>query len=93
MKSYESITVGQILEKGADQVPDKFALVDGNQRKTYKELNDMAKALSASLAKIGFRKGMDDFPKLSGGVKIKKFGQCGLAELAQKDECREQIHK
>ena len=36
---------------------------------------------------------MDDFPKLSGGVKIRKFGQGGLAELAEKDERRERIHK
>ena len=34
-----------------------------------------------------------DFPKLSGGVKIKKFGQGGLAELAEKDEKRERIRK
>ena len=34
---------------------------------------------------------MDDFPKLSGGVKIKKFGQGGLSELAEKDEKRERI--
>ena len=57
MKIYESLTVGQILDRGAARVPDKIAVVDGDQRKTYKELNDMANALSASLVKIGFRKG------------------------------------
>ena len=36
---------------------------------------------------------MDDFPRLSGGVKIKKFGQGGLAELAVKDETRQKIRK
>jgi acyl-CoA synthetase (AMP-forming)/AMP-acid ligase II len=36
---------------------------------------------------------MEDFPKLSGGVKIKKFGQGGITELAQKDEKRERIRK
>jgi hypothetical protein len=36
---------------------------------------------------------LDDFPKLSGGVKIKKFGQGGLAELAEKDETRQKIRK
>jgi fatty-acyl-CoA synthase len=36
---------------------------------------------------------MDDFPKLSGGVKIKKFGQGGLADLAENDERRERIRK
>ncbi len=34
---------------------------------------------------------MTDFPKLSGGVKIKKFGQGGLVELAKKDQNRERI--
>jgi hypothetical protein len=36
---------------------------------------------------------MDDFPKLSGGVKIKKFGEDGLTELAARDENRERIRK
>jgi len=36
---------------------------------------------------------MDDFPKLSGGVKVKKFGRGGLAELAEKDETRQKIRK
>jgi acyl-coenzyme A synthetase/AMP-(fatty) acid ligase len=57
MKIYESVTVGQILEKGAAQVPDKIAVVDGDQRKSYKELNAMADGLAARLAEIGFMKG------------------------------------
>lgn len=36
---------------------------------------------------------MDDSPKLSGGVKIKKFGQGGLAELTEKGESRQRIRK
>ena len=36
---------------------------------------------------------MDDFPRLSGSIKIKKFGKDGLTELAQKDESRERIRK
>jgi acyl-CoA synthetase (AMP-forming)/AMP-acid ligase II len=36
---------------------------------------------------------LDDFPKLSGGVKIKKFGPGGLAELAEKDDNRERLRK
>jgi hypothetical protein len=36
---------------------------------------------------------MEDFPKLSGGVKIKKFGQGGLAEMAEKDETRQKIRR
>jgi acyl-coenzyme A synthetase/AMP-(fatty) acid ligase len=57
MKIYESITVGQILERGAAEVPDKIVVVDGNQRKSYKELNAMADALAARLTEIGFKKG------------------------------------
>ncbi|MBW1999084.1 MAG: AMP-binding protein [Deltaproteobacteria bacterium] len=36
---------------------------------------------------------MEDFPRLSGGVKINKFGKGGLAELAAKDERRERYRK
>ncbi len=57
MKVYESVTVGQILEKTAAQVPDKIAVVDGAKRKTYGELNSLADALAASLVELGFKKG------------------------------------
>ena len=36
---------------------------------------------------------MDDFPTLSGGVKVKKFGKDGLAEIAENDDSREQFRK
>jgi hypothetical protein len=36
---------------------------------------------------------MDDFPRLSGSIKIKKFGKGSLTELAQKDETRDRIRK
>ena len=36
---------------------------------------------------------MQDFPKLSGGVKLKKFGKDGLTELAARDRTRERIRK
>jgi acyl-CoA synthetase (AMP-forming)/AMP-acid ligase II len=57
MKIYESVSVGQILERGAAQNPDKIAVVDGTDRKTYGELDAMATALAASLADIGLKKG------------------------------------
>jgi acyl-CoA synthetase (AMP-forming)/AMP-acid ligase II len=57
MKIYESVTVGQVLEKGAAQVPDKIAVIDGSSRKTYSELNSMANALAVSLTDIGLKKG------------------------------------
>ena len=57
MENFESLTVGGILETGAKAVPKKIAVVYGNQRKTYQELNEMADALAASLSGLGFRKG------------------------------------
>ncbi len=57
MKNFDSLTVGQVLERAAGQVPDKTAVVDGDRRKTYKELNSMVNDLAAGLAEIGFKKG------------------------------------
>ena len=57
MEIYDSISVGQILEKAAAQSPDKIAVVDGDRRTTYKELNAMADALAAGLAEMGLKKG------------------------------------
>jgi fatty-acyl-CoA synthase len=57
MRNFEKLTVGQVLEKAADQSPDKIALVDGDRRTTYKELNTMADALAACLAEMEFKKG------------------------------------
>jgi len=57
MKIYESVSLGQVLEKGAAQSPDKIAVVDGSQRKTFRELNAMADALAVSLSEIGLKKG------------------------------------
>jgi len=159
MEDLKSLSLAQVLERGAAQVSDKIAVVDGNQRKTYSELNAKANALAASLAEIGLKKGdrvaiymknsielvvafyamqklgvivawvnpiyrkaevtltgwhvmqgywknpvaphklpdelciMEDFPKLSGGIKIKKFGKGGLAEIAEMDEKRERYRK
>ncbi len=44
MEDLKSLTVGQVLERGAAQVPDKTAVVDGNLRKTFDELKNSAKA-------------------------------------------------
>jgi len=57
MKLYESISLGQVLERGAAQVPDKIAVVDRENRKSYRELNAMADALAVSLAEVGIKKG------------------------------------
>lgn len=57
MTIFKKITLGKILEQGADAVPEKIALVYGRQRKTYQELNEMADTLAASLFELGYRKG------------------------------------
>jgi acyl-CoA synthetase (AMP-forming)/AMP-acid ligase II len=57
MKIFESLTLGQVLEKSAAESPDKIAVVDKDSRKTYSELNAMADAMAAGLADIGFKKG------------------------------------
>ncbi len=57
MEIYDSVTVGQVLERAANQSFHKIAVVDGEQRKTYGELNTMVDALAAGLAAIGFKKG------------------------------------
>ena len=57
MEDLKSITVGQVLERGAAQVPGKTAVVDGSSRKTFDELNRTTDALAAALADIGLKKG------------------------------------
>jgi non-ribosomal peptide synthetase component E (peptide arylation enzyme) len=57
MEDLKSITLGQILERGAAQVPNKIAVVDGGLRKSYAELNRTADALAAALADIGIKRG------------------------------------
>jgi len=50
MNDLTSLTLGRILERGAAQVPDNIAVVDGTKRITYAGLNSKADALSAGLA-------------------------------------------
>ena len=57
VRAVKSLSVGQILEKGANSVPDKTAIVVGERRMTYKELNDMCDALVVGLSELGIRKG------------------------------------
>jgi acyl-CoA synthetase (AMP-forming)/AMP-acid ligase II len=57
MNIYDSVSLGQILERSAARVPDKIAVVDGANRTSYGELNAMANALAARLAAIGLKKG------------------------------------
>ena len=57
MKGLEQLTLGQVLQKAAKESPDKIAIVDGDTRVTYLELNDQVEALAVSLAALGFKKG------------------------------------
>ena len=56
MEDLSGLSVGDILRRGAAAVPDKTAVVDGDRRVSYQELNEMTDALAASLAKLGFQK-------------------------------------
>jgi acyl-CoA synthetase (AMP-forming)/AMP-acid ligase II len=57
MRNYESLSLGQVLERSAVQAPDKIAVIAGARRETYNELNSMADALAVSLSEIGLKKG------------------------------------
>lgn len=57
MNTIESMNLGEILANGAASVPDKTAVVHGERRKTYQEMNTMAEALAASLLDLGYKKG------------------------------------
>ncbi len=57
MKIFDPLTLGQVLEKAAVESPDKVAIVDGDARITYSELNTRAEALAVGLAEMGFIKG------------------------------------
>lgn len=57
MERYEGIPVGRILDQGAEEVPDKIAVVDGDRRLTYKQLHEMSDALASGFQDLGFNKG------------------------------------
>ncbi len=57
MEVLNTLSVSQVLERAAALAPDKTAVVDGERRKTYQELNEMATSLAMALSELGFRKG------------------------------------
>ncbi|MDJ0985936.1 MAG: class I adenylate-forming enzyme family protein [Desulfobacterales bacterium] len=57
MENIENLTLGQVLQKSAAESPDKVAILDGDRRATYAELNSAADALAAGLTKLGIQKG------------------------------------
>lgn len=54
---FEKMTLGEILEYNVQLQPDKQAYVFGELSYTYRELNEVANALSAGLYALGVRKG------------------------------------
>jgi long-chain acyl-CoA synthetase len=57
MEFLNTLSVAQVLERAAALAPHKIAVVDGDRRKKYRELNAMADNLARSLSELGFRKG------------------------------------
>ena len=57
LSTITSLTLGSMLAKSADEAPQKTALVDGERRISYAELNQMAEDLAAGLSQLGFSKG------------------------------------
>ncbi len=57
MDNLEDLTLGKVLENSAAESPDTVAIVDGDRRTTYAELNATADALASGLAGLGLEKG------------------------------------
>jgi acyl-CoA synthetase (AMP-forming)/AMP-acid ligase II len=55
--SPKRVSLGKALEEAASLAPYKVAIVEGENRRTFKELDAMANALAASLQELGLRKG------------------------------------
>ncbi|MBW2045418.1 MAG: AMP-binding protein, partial [Deltaproteobacteria bacterium] len=54
---FNRLSVGGVLERAAELVPDKIGVIEEAQSLTYRELNDMANSFASSLSGLGFRKG------------------------------------
>ena len=57
LDTVNSLSLGRMLSNSARDVPDKTALVDGDRRITYRQLDQMAEDLAAGLNQLGFSKG------------------------------------
>jgi fatty-acyl-CoA synthase len=57
MNEFLSLSLGDVLERAAESVPDKVAFVCGEDRKTFRELNNLADAMAAGISEVGFEKG------------------------------------
>ena len=54
---YESYSLDELLRRTASRVPTKTAIIDGERRFTYKELDSYADRFAAALAGLGVSKG------------------------------------
>ncbi len=57
MEEWVGLSTADALKRSAERFPNKTAIVDGNRRVAYKDLEAMAGALAASLQDMGYRKG------------------------------------
>ena len=57
MEFLNTLSVSQVLERAAALAPEKVAVIDGDRRKTYRELDETATFLAMNLSELGFRKG------------------------------------
>ncbi|MBW1978413.1 MAG: hypothetical protein JRI79_10685, partial [Deltaproteobacteria bacterium] len=46
---FNRLSVGGVLERAAELVPDKIGVIEEAQSLTYRELNDMANSFASSL--------------------------------------------
>lgn len=53
----EGMNVWEALVAGADRLPDKTAVIEGDHRWTFAQIRDRARLLSHHLAEVGLRKG------------------------------------
>lgn len=57
LKNIKLLSLGQMLSKGAAEVPDKTAIVDGDRRVSYDQLDRSANELATGIRRLGFAKG------------------------------------
>ena len=57
LSPYHSYPVFQLLQKTAERLPNKVAIIDGEKKVTYSQLNAYSDRLGAALISMGIKKG------------------------------------
>ena len=57
LKPYESYAMHELLSRTASRLPSKTAIIDGERRFTYQEIDSFSSQLSNSLIDLGIKKG------------------------------------